>query len=96
MTRSDIIRMVFRNKRELLISDIEKLVDLINARIIGALADGKRVELRGFGIFSPKKLARKVAASPRGGQKIELPERTSVKFRAGKSLAEAINPKIDA
>ena len=93
MTRSDIIKKIFKAKRELLVGDIERIVDMINHTIAKSLAEGSRVELRGFGVFSPKKLASKNAASPRGGKRIVLPARTSVKFRAGKGLSQKINNK---
>jgi len=96
MTRSDIIRRIFKTKRELLVGDIERIVDMINHTIGKSLAEGARVELRGFGIFSPKKLAAKNAASPRGGKRIVLPARTSVKFKAGKGLSQKINQNKNA
>ena len=58
------------------------------------MAEGHRIELRGFGVFAPKKLASKVASNPKGGAKINLPERVSVKFKAGKLLSSKINDKI--
>ena len=91
MTRSEVVRRIFMGKRELLVGDVDRMVDLISAKIAGALADGRRVELRGFGVFSPKPLSAKIAASPRGGARIQLPERTGVKFKAGKVLNRIVN-----
>ena len=94
MTRSDIIKKIYQHKSHLLVRDIEKIVDILTDTISSSLANGHRIELRGFGVFSPKKLASKVASNPKGGAKINLPERVSVKFKAGKLLSNKINNKI--
>ena len=94
MTRSDIIRIIYQNKNNLLIRDIEKVVDILTEKISTSLANGHRIELRGFGVFAPKRLAPKMASNPKGGAKISLPERVSVKFKAGKLLSQKINKKI--
>ena len=93
MTRSDIIKLIYQEKNNLLIRDIEKIVDILTEKISSSLAEGHRIELRGFGVFAPKKLAPKMASNPKGGAKINLPERLSVKFKAGKLLSEKINNK---
>ena len=89
MTRSDIIKKIYQHKSNLLIRDIEKIVDILTNTISSSLAEGHRIELRGFGVFAPKKLASKVASNPKGGAKI-----VSVKFKAGKLLSSKINDKI--
>ncbi|MBD5405402.1 integration host factor subunit beta [bacterium] len=94
MTRSDIIKKIYQHKSHLLVRDIEKIVDILTDTISSSLADGHRIELRGFGVFAPKKLASKIASNPKGGAKINLPERVSVKFKAGKFLSNKINNKI--
>lgn len=94
MTRSDIIKKLYQHKSNLLLRDIEKIVDIISETISSSLADGHRIELRGFGVFAPKQLASKLASNPKGGAKINLPERVSVKFKAGKLLSNKINHKI--
>ncbi|MDR1009024.1 MAG: integration host factor subunit beta [Rickettsiales bacterium] len=90
MTRSDIIKRIAAKKPSLFTSDIEKIVGAINRAIADNLLSGGRVELRSFGVFSQKRLSAKVASSPRGG-KISLPDRTSVKFKPGKSLSAKVN-----
>ena len=94
MIRIDNIKKIYQHKSNLLIRDIEKIVDILTNTISSSLAEGHRIELRGFGVFAPKKLASKVASNPKGGAKINLPERVSVKFKAGKLLSSKINDKI--
>ena len=93
MTRSDIIKKIYQHKSNLLVRDIEKIVETIVAKVASSLAEGHRIELRGFGVFAPKRLAPKVASNPKGGSKISLGERVSVKFKTGKALAGKINGK---
>ena len=91
MTRSDLIKALYQKKRTLQLTDIEKIVDIICGKVSDSITEGRRIELRGFGIFSPKRLAPKVASNPKGGSEIRLGERTSVKFKAGKALSQKIN-----
>jgi integration host factor subunit beta len=93
MTRSDIIRAIAKKFSGLRVGDIDRVVNIINGQIVAAVSAGRRVELRGFGVFSPKRLAPKLASNPRGGSRISLKDRRSVKFRAGLTLNKKINNK---
>ncbi len=94
MTRNDIIKLIYQTRQDLLIRDVEQVVDALIEKISSSVAQGHRIELRGFGVFAPKILAPKMASNPKGGPKISLPERVSVKFKAGKLLTNKINNKI--
>jgi integration host factor subunit beta len=51
MTRSDIIKKIYQHKSNLLVRDIEKIVDILTDTISSSLAEGHRIELRGFGVI---------------------------------------------
>ena len=92
MTRSDIVKIIHGANKNLTKKDVDMLVSLIIEKISLSVADGDRVELRGFGVFSPKQLAPKTTILPTG-DKISLPSRRSIKFHASKNLIEKLNRK---
>ncbi|MCE3232540.1 MAG: ihfB [Rickettsiaceae bacterium] len=73
------------------LKDIQILVDTIFDDISKALAEGNRVELRGFGAFTIRKRKARVARNPRTNDVVELGERSALYFRAGKELNARLN-----
>ena len=55
MIRSELIQKIADDNPHLYQRDVENIVNTIFEEIIGAMAKGDRVELRGFGAFSVKK-----------------------------------------
>jgi len=55
--------------------------------IIKALAQGQKVELRNFGIFEVRVRKARIGRNPSApGTKVPIPERTVVKFKAGRKM----------
>lgn len=74
-----------------MLKDVEHIVDVILETISKTLAKGNRVEFRGFGSFSVRKRAPRVAKNPRTGTKINIGERKIPHFKIGKELLEMLN-----
>lgn len=55
-------------------------VETILNSIIGAMAEGRRVELRGFGVFDARLRPPRAARNPRTGGAVAVPERRKAKF----------------
>ena len=93
-------------KRELVQRVAEKTgVQQINAKeviqnfldeIINELASGNRLEFRDFGVFEPKTKASRIARNPRTGDKVEVPEKTTVKFKVGRLMKKKIQSDYEA
>lgn len=93
-------------KRELVQRVAEKTgVQQINAKeviqnfldeIINELAKGNRLEFRDFGVFEPKTKASRIARNPRTGAKVEVPEKTTVKFKVGRLMKKKIQSDQEA
>ncbi len=58
--------------------------------IIIELARGNRLEFRDFGVFEPKEKAKRVARNPRTGERVEVPAKTTVKFKVGRLMKKRI------
>ena len=52
MTRSELIAKIALKNPNLTTKDVEKIVHVILQSMVDALAEGKRIEFRGFGAFS--------------------------------------------
>jgi DNA-binding protein HU-beta len=55
------------------------------------VADGNRVELRGFGVFQPRLHITKIGFNPRTGERIAVAAGRTVKFRPGADLVKKMN-----
>lgn len=91
MTKSELIEKIAEKNPNLLLKDVEKIVQVILDKIIDTLADGDRIEFRGFGAFSIRKRAPRVAKNPRTGEKVSVDERNIIHFKTGKELHELLN-----
>ena len=65
---------------------VNEIFDIITKN----LSKGEDVVITGFGTFSAKKRAARQGVNPKTGEKISIPAMTVAKFKAGKSLKEAV------
>ncbi len=91
MTKSELIARLAKRYPHLYQKDVELLVSTVLDEISGALVDGRRVELRGFGAFSLRKRDPRAARNPKTGDKVKVGMRYAVYFRTGKLLHQRIN-----
>lgn len=68
----------------------ERLVDSIFDSITNALKQGDEVSIAGFGIYSVKQRAARQARNPRTGEIVNVPATKVPKFRASKTLKDAV------
>lgn len=90
MTKSELVSRLCKRFPHMLQRDVEQLVATFFGEISNTLAEGARVELRGFGAFSIRKRAPRKARNPKNGSQVNIGERYSVYFRTGKELRERI------
>ena len=74
MIRSELVEKIAEANPDLYQRDVERIVPTVFNEIIEALADGDRVELRGFGAFSVKKRDARVGRNPRTGEAVQVEE----------------------
>lgn len=90
MTKRDLVVKIARKTRQNQ-SDVAEAVQLTLDYIAEELIAGRNIELRNFGVFEIKVRKSRKGRNPNKPEKeVEIPERTVVKFRAGKELKEAI------
>jgi DNA-binding protein HU-beta len=64
----------------------EAAVDSIFEAMKGALGEGDRIELRGFGVFTVKPRKTGVGRNPRTGTEVSIAPGKAVRFKPGKEL----------
>ena len=72
-------------------SDATGCVEATFNAITGELRSGGEVRIVGFGTFSVSDRKASKGRNPRTGEAIDIPASKQPKFRAGKSLKEAVN-----
>ena len=90
MKKTDLIEVISEQSR---ISrfDVKKMIDIILEEISSAIASGKGVEVRGFGVFYKRHRKGRIGINPKTGEKTEVSEKFVPFFKPGKLLKEAVN-----
>ncbi len=91
MKRSDIIRTIqvqFKNMRT---NDAMAMVDTVVDEIINSVANDDRIEIRGFGTFQPRKRATKNGYNPTTGERVLMPAGKTILFKPSRELTKKMN-----
>ena len=91
MIRSELVQYLSNANPGLSARELDLIVTVFFDAITERLADGGRVELRGFGAFSTRARDGRTGRNPRTGKTLEIQAAKSPKFRAGKGLKDACN-----
>ena len=90
MTKADLVEQV-ATEAEMTKKDAEQLVEIIFDSIIGALNNGEKIELRGFGSFRVRQRDARKGRNPKTGTAVDIPAKRVAYFKPGKELKEVIN-----
>lgn len=91
MIRSELLQALHRDNPELRAEEVEQVVDIFFEEIAERLAEGGRVELRGFGAFSTRQRESRQGRNPRTGETVEVPSKRVPYFKPGKEMRKRIN-----
>lgn len=91
MIRSELLQALAKDNPELRAEEIEQVVDIFFEEITKRLAEGGRVELRGFGAFSTRERNARQGRNPRTGQTVDVPSKRVPYFKPGKEMRERLN-----
>lgn len=90
MTKSEMIEKMASENTNLTKKQVEFIVNGVFNMIKSALADGDKVEIRGFGSFKVRQKNAKVGRNPKSGDKVEVPEKKVPYFKPGKEIKETL------
>lgn len=91
MIRSELLAALAQDNPTLKAEDVEQVVDIFFDEISGRLAEGGRVELRGFGAFSTREREARKGRNPRTGEAVDVPAKHVPYFKPGKDMRRRLN-----
>ena len=91
MIRSELVEQIERENPGLSARDVEKIVAVFFDTIVARLADGGRVELRGFGAFSTRARDARTGRNPRTGDPVDVSAKRVPYFKPGKEMRGRLN-----
>ena len=91
MTKSELIEKIGATQAQLPVRDIELAVKTMIEHMSQTLAQGRRIEIRGFGSFSLHYRAPRIGRNPKTGESVGLSGKYVPHFKPGKNLRERVN-----
>ena len=91
MTKSELCEHLAEQTGTLNKKEAELIVNCVFDSIREALANGERVEIRGFGSFSIRDRDARQARNPKTGQAVNIPDKKVPFFKTGKELRELVD-----
>ena len=97
LIKSQLVQNITDQNPHLYIKDVERIINSIFSEITKSLAEGRRVELRGFGAFSVQKRKERIGRNPRTGDAVNVSAKYIPRFKQGKELKIKLNStnKVD-
>jgi len=91
MIRSELLQALAADNTELRPEEVEQVVDIFFDEISARLAEGGRVELRGFGTFSTRGRDARTGRNPRTGASVDVAAKRVPYFKPGKEMRDRLN-----
>ncbi len=91
MLKSNLISSIHKKYPSLNPNEIESISNLFFKKIILALKEGRKIEIRGFGTLTKKINKAKLVRNPKTNEKIYKNETYKIHFKIGKILHNRIN-----
>ena len=94
LTKSTLIARISKENQQLSPRDVELAVKTLIDYMADTLAEGGRIEIRGFGSFSLHFRAPRVGRNPKTGASVKLHGKYVPHFKSGKELRERVNDSM--
>ena len=91
MTKSELIEILSQRQMHLKADDVDLSVKSLLEMMGGALAEGERIEVRGFGSFSLHFRPPRTGRNPKTGDAVALSGKHVPHFKPGKELRERVS-----
>jgi integration host factor subunit beta len=90
VTKKDLVDKIAEKRPDINKTTISEVVQIFLQTIEDSLVAGQRIELRDFGVFSPKERAARTARNPKTGAPVEVPATRVAAYKIGKQLKERL------
>ncbi len=91
LTKSELVAYITSDQPQLSETDVELAVSSILDRMATALANGERIEIRGFGSMTLHYRPPRIGRNPKTGEKVQVPEKYVPHFKPGANLRKRVN-----
>ena len=93
ITKKDLIdRIAIKNgaPRSIVKASIQEFLE----EVVVELGKGNRLEFRDFGVFEVRQRSARVAQNPKTMQRVTVPAKLTVRFKAGREMREAMDRRV--
>jgi integration host factor subunit alpha len=90
VTKEDIINRIWENlnfTKKQSGEVVEELIDCLKE----TLKDGEKLKVGGFGVFEVRQRKARIGRNPRTGEKAQIKEGKTIKFKPGKTLKLSVD-----
>jgi integration host factor subunit beta len=95
VVKSELLRKLNEQLPELQEGDVELALNCLLGQLTEALAQGERIEIRGFGRFDCRLRSPRIARNPKTGTVVNLPAKAAIHFKPGKAMRDRVNAARD-
>ena len=96
MTKSELIERIAGKQTQLSAKDVELAVKGVLETMSQVLAEGGRIEIRGFGSFSLHYRVPRIGCNPKTGAPVALSGKHVPHFKPGKELRDRVNKGMES
>jgi integration host factor subunit beta len=89
--KSELVRALNEKLPEYQLGDVESAVNCLLNQMADALAQGRRIEIRGFGGFDLHHRPPCRARNPKTGEAVQSPAKIALHFKPGKDMKDRVN-----
>jgi integration host factor subunit beta len=87
-------KRVGKNSNKLSANDCKISLELLIDEIFHTMAEGHRIEIRGFGCFKPVTKKKRIGRNPRTGDVVEIPPYTAPYFKFSREAQKIFEEKL--
>ncbi|WP_347987679.1 integration host factor subunit beta [Methylomonas sp. AM2-LC] len=91
MKKSKFIEVLANKRPNLQVKQVQRAVNSIVEQLTHTLANGERIEIRGFGSFSVKRRDAHTGRNPKTGQAVVIQKKRIIHFKPGQELRFLVN-----
>ena len=94
MTKSELIERIAATQSQLSAKDVELAIKTLIELMAATLAQGQRIEIRGFGSFSLHYRSPRIGRNPKTGESVGLAGKHVPHFKPGKEMRDRVNDSL--
>ncbi|HET9047956.1 MAG TPA: integration host factor subunit beta [Chiayiivirga sp.] len=94
MTKSELIEALAARQAHLRTDDVDMAVKTLLQQMSATMAEGERIEIRGFGSFSLHYRPARIGRNPKTGEAVALTGKHVPHFKPGKELRDQVQSVV--